>query len=214
MLGVLFVIEKLKGYDYTLMITPILLAGFGIVMIYSASMVVAVVEGLNSTYYLFKQLQWFIIALIGFIFCCLFPYKYYQNLIKTIVLISVVLLISVLLFGETVNKATRSIEIIGFNIQPSEFVKLTLIIYLASVYSKKQMYIRNFMQGVFPPLLLSFGMIFLIVIQPDIGTASIIILIISTIIISSGIRFKHLFLLLTLALGALSLILPRMITDT
>src|SRR5690625_6187907 len=58
-------IERMKDYDFTLIITPILLAAFGIVMIYSASMVAAVVEGLGSTYYLFKQLQWFIIGLIG-----------------------------------------------------------------------------------------------------------------------------------------------------
>src|SRR5690606_22328669 len=154
-------------------------------MIYSASMVSAVAEGLESTYYFYKQIQWFILALIGFVICCLFPYKYFQNLTELIIILSGVLLISVLLFGDTVNNATRSIDVLGFNIQPSEFVKLALIIYLASVYSKKQMYIKNFMQGVFPPLLLTIGMIGLIVMQPDIGTASIILLIVCTIIISS-----------------------------
>src|SRR5699024_392247 len=50
--------KRLKNYDVLLMITPILLAAFGVVMIYSASMVTAVADGLSSTYYLFKQLQW------------------------------------------------------------------------------------------------------------------------------------------------------------
>src|SRR5690625_3189662 len=206
---VLLVKEKLKDYDYTLIFTPLLLAGFGIVMIYSASMVAAVVEGLDSTYYLFRQLQWFVIAFIGFLFCCIFPYRHYQKLTKAIVLISVIALICVLFFGDTVNKATRSIDIIGVNIQPSEFVKLALIIYSASVYSKKQTYIENFFQGVFPPLLLTFVMVGLIVIQPDIGTATIILLIVSTIIISSGIRFKHLLLLITFSTTILLLILDR-----
>ncbi len=214
MLGVLLVKERIKGYDYTLIIAPVLLAGFGIVMIYSASMVAAIVEGLDSTYYLFKQLQWFVLALIGFIFCCIFPYKYYQKLTKMIILVSGILLIAVLLFGDTVNKATRSIEIIGFNIQPSEFVKLALIIYLASVYSKKQQYINNFKKGVLPPLFLTIVMVGLIVLQPDIGTASIILLIVATMIISSGVRMKHIFLLITFSGGLILILIPRMITET
>lgn len=214
MFGVVLVKEKLKGYDFTLFITPILLSGFGVVMVYSASMVTAVVDGLDSTYYFVKQLQWFVIALIGFVFSCLFSYKHYQKLIKLIILVSIGLLVCVLIFGDTVNKATRSIEIIGFNIQPSEFVKLALIIYLASVYSKKQNYIGDFFKGVFPPLLLTFIMVGLILLQPDIGTASIILLVVGTLIISSGIRFKHIVMLLSLSVLFLMLIIPRMITET
>src|SRR5690625_3768834 len=206
--------ELLRGYDYTLIITPILLASFGIVMIYSASMVSTVVDGLDSTYYLFRQLQWFVLGLIGFIFTCLFPYKKYQKMTFIIVIASFILLASVLLFGESVNRATRSISLLGFNIQPAEFVKLTLIIYLAAVYSKKQAYIDNLSKGVFPPLILSLLMVWLIIRQPDIGTAFIILFIISAIIISSGLRFKHMLLLGTVATGILMMIIPRLITDT
>lgn len=212
--GVFLVKEKLKGFDFTLIFTPLLLAGFGIVMIYSASMVSSVVEGLDSTYYLVRQLQWFVVACLGFLVCCVFPYKYYQNLTKLIILVSIILLIIVLMFGDNVNNATRSIDFIGFNIQPSEFVKLALIIYLASVYSKKQKYIENFFQGVFPPLLLTLLMVGLIVLQPDIGSATIILLIVSTIIISSGVRFKHILLLFTIGTTIIFLVLPSMITDT
>lgn len=214
MFGVVFVRNLLKGYDFTLLITPILLAGFGIVMIYSSSMVSAVVDGLDSTYYFIKQVQWFVLAMIAFIFCCIFPYKYYQNLTKLIVVISGLLLISVLLFGENVNNATRSIELFGFNIQPSEFVKLALIIYLASVYSKKQKYIGDFKRGIFPPLLLVACMVGLIILQPDIGTASIILFVVAAIMISSGIRFKHLMLLGATFIVVLLIIGPHMVTET
>jgi cell division protein FtsW len=207
-------IFKLKGYDYTLIITPILLAGFGIMMVYSASMVSTVVDGLDSTYYLFKQLQWFILGLIGFVFCAIFPYRHYQKLIIFMIVGSVALLIATLLVGDTVHNATRSIDILGFNIQPSEFIKLALIIYLAAVYSKKQEYIGHFLQGVLPPLLLTAVMVALIVIQPDIGTATIILLIVSTIIVSSGIHMKHLLFLGTIALAAVLLIAPRLVTET
>lgn len=206
--------DLLKGYDYTLLVSPLLLAGFGMMMIYSASMVTTTVAGLESTYYLFKQFQWFIFGLIGFIFCCLFPYQKYQKIILYLIVSSVFLLLAVLFFGDTVNRATRSIELFGFNIQPSEFIKLTLIMYLSSVYSKKQMYINNFAKGVLPPLILTLLMVFLIVLQPDIGTASIILLIMGTIVISAGIRIKHLVFLLSFCAAIVLLFLPFLITDT
>ena len=206
--------DKIKGYDYTLIVIPLLLAGFGIVMVYSASMVSAVVAGLESTYFLTKQAQWFVLGLIGFIFCCFFPYKAYQKLIVPIVIISILSLIAVLFFGETVNRATRSIDVFGFNIQPSEFVKLALIIYLASVYSKKQQYINDFSKAVLPPLILTCLIVALIVFQPDIGTASIIVFIASTIIVSSGIKFKHLLFLGMSATAILAMFLPHLVTET
>ena len=206
--------DKIKGYDYTLIVIPLLLAGFGIVMVYSASMVSAVVAGLESTYFLTKQAQWFVLGLIGFIFCCFFPYKAYQKLIVPIVIIRILSLIAVLFFGETVNRATRSIDVFGFNLQPSEFVKLALIIYLASVYSKKQQYINDFSKAVLPPLILTCLIVALIVFQPDIGTASIIVFIASTIIVSSGIKFKHLLFLGMSATAILAMFLPHLVTET
>src|SRR5699024_6670121 len=131
--------RALKKYDFTLMITPILLSAFGIVMIYSASMVTAVViDDLESTYYFSKQLNWFVFGFIFFMLVCFIPYKFYQKLIKPIILLSVLLLIAVLIFGETSHHATRSLSLTSFFIiQLSEFVKLVFILYLDSVYSNK-----------------------------------------------------------------------------
>lgn len=207
-------LQKLKNYDFTLIITPLLLSAFGIVMIYSASMVSAVVEGNDSTYYLFKQLQWFVLGIIGFIFCAVFPYKYYQKLVKIIILFSVLLLVTVLLFGESANNATRKLVLFGsFSIQPAEFVKIGLILYLASAYSKKQTYISDFMKGVLPPLILTGLLLGLIVLQPDIGTTGIIFLIACSIIFSSGIQFRHLSILIFISLTLLAITIPSMISD-
>lgn len=207
-------LQKLKGYDFTLIITPLLLAAFGMVMIYSASMVSAVVEGHESTYYLFKQLQWFVLGLIGFVFCSIFPYKHYQKFVKAIILLSIVLLIGVLIFGESANNATR--KLVFFNsisIQPAEFVKVGLILYLASAYSKKQSYINDFGKGVLPPLVLTGFILGLIILQPDIGTTGIILLIACSIIFSAGIKFRHLSILIFISLVTLAIAIPSMITD-
>lgn len=207
-------IRKLKDYDFTLLITPLILTGFGIVMIYSASMVLAVVvEDRESNYYLIKQLQWFSIGFVGFIFCTFFPFRNYQKLIKIIILGIILLLIAVRIFGYDAGNAKSWINIGPLNLQPSEFAKLGIIMYLASVYSKKQAYIDNFNRGVLPPLILTAIILALIVAQPDIGTASIIFLIACTVIFSSGIRFKHLFLLVAIGLLLVAIAIPNMITD-
>ena len=206
-------LQKLKNYDFTLIITPLLLSAFGIVMIYSASMVSAVVEGNESTYYLFKQLQWFVLGIIGFIVCSVFPYKYYQKLVKIIILLSVILLVAVLLFGDSANNATRKLVFGPISIQPAEFVKIGLILYLASAYSKKQTYINDFVKGVLPPLVLTGVLIGLIVLQPDIGTTGIIFLIACSIIFSSGIHLRHLSILIFISLVLLAIAIPSMITD-
>lgn len=206
--------QRLKDYDFTLMITPILLAAFGMVMIYSSSMVIAVVGGHESTFYLFKQMRWFVLGLIGFAVCSVFPYKKYHKIVKFIILITGALLVAVLIFGVTVNNAKSWFVIGPVSFQPAEIAKLAVILYLASVYSKKQEYIRDFTQGVLPPLIITGGILALVVAEPDIGTSSIIAMIAATIIISSGIRFRHIFLLVLVGVLFLSLVIPQMVTDT
>ncbi|HLQ95400.1 MAG TPA: FtsW/RodA/SpoVE family cell cycle protein [Pseudogracilibacillus sp.] len=203
-----------KGYDYTLILVPIFLSAFGLLMIYSASMVSTTLDGLDSTYYLFKQLKWFVLGIIGFVFCCIFPYQNYKRVVKPMILLSIGLLLFTIFFGDTVNRATRSVDIFGFNIQPSEFVKLFLIIYLAAIYSKKQKYIGNFLYGALPPLVMTIVMVGLIVLQPDLGTAVIILLIVSTIILSSGIKMKHILFLFSCCLLILLVLIPKLITDS
>jgi len=206
-------LKKLKYYDFTLIITPILLTAFGLLMVYSSSMVIAVVEGKESTYYFIKQLQWFSLGIIGFVFFSIFPYKHYQRLIKLIIFLTLCLLIGVLFFGTTINNAKSWFSIGSVSIQPAEFTKLGLILYLASVYSKKQTYINDFNKGVLPPLIVTVIIVSLIILQPDIGTAAIILAIASAIILSSGIRLRHIFLLVSVAVVLIAIAIPQMITD-
>ncbi|GGH72223.1 putative lipid II flippase FtsW [Compostibacillus humi] len=206
-------IDRIKYYDFTLMITPLLLCGFGLIMIYSASMVTAVMEGYDSNHYLIRQLMWFALGLIGFAFTSVFPYRYYQKLMKIIILTILILLAGLFVFGTEVNMA-KSWYIFGpLSMQPSEFAKLGLIMYLASVYSNKQSYLDEFNRGVLPPLIMTGLIIGMIVLQPDIGTAAIIFLIACSVIFSSGIRFKHLFFLFSIGVLVLLAFLPFMKTE-
>lgn len=183
--------EKLKGYDFILMFTPILLAGFGVIMIYSASMVSATVEGLGSTYYLKRQLMWFFISLFVFFVAALFPYQKYRRYIKIFILISFLALLFTLFFGRNINNAVRSVSILGITLQPAEFVKISIIMYVAYIYSRKQDVISSFQKGVVKPIVVFGGLALLILLQPDLGTTSVIVAVVFMMMLSAGVRFKH-----------------------
>ncbi|WLV25649.1 FtsW/RodA/SpoVE family cell cycle protein [Aciduricibacillus chroicocephali] len=206
-------IRKLKEFDFILVFAPLLLAAFGMVMIYSSSMVTSIVEGQASTYYLMKQLQWFILGLAGMIFTSFFPYRNYQKMMKMLMLVVIVLLAGVLIFGETRNNARSWYSFGPVSLQPAEFAKLGLILYLSYIYSKKQAYIDQFAKAVVPPLVFMVFILLFIVAQPDLGTAAIILLIACTVIFSSGIRIRHLAFLGTVIGILLAVAIPFMVTD-
>ncbi|PBB05282.1 MULTISPECIES: putative lipid II flippase FtsW [Salimicrobium] len=203
-----------KSLDFTLMFAPLVLIGFGTVMIYSASMVDAPVKfEVEPNHFLLKQLQWAVIGLAVFLVAAFIPYRQYRRFVKLTVLIMVLSLVGVFIFGETRNNATSWYVFGGFSVQPAEFVKVGLVLYLASVYAKKQPYIDNFTQGVLPPLYLTSLLLGLIIMQPDIGTAAVIAMIAASVVISSGIRMKHVMILVSGIVLVTVLASQQMITD-
>ncbi len=205
--------KKLKSYDFTLLFAPLALVAFGTVMIYSASMVYAPVRyGVSSDFFLIKQLQWVVIGLILMVFVSIVPYRHWQRLAKLSVLLMVILLAGLFLFGENINNATSWYDLKFMKFQPSEFVKIGLIIYLSAVYAKKQQYIGNFNKAVLPPLILTSFILGLIVLQPDIGSAAVIGFIASIIIMCSGIRWKHILLLVTVTVAIVVIGGSQMVT--
>lgn len=112
--------------------------------------------------------------------------------------------------GKVAGNALSWIEVGARSIQPSELAKLSVIIYLSAVYANKQSYINEFNRGVLPPLLFLVMVFFLIAVQPDFGTAGIIMLIAASIIMSSGMNFKNilkLVMIVVILLVPVSLIL-------
>lgn len=190
--------NKLLSYDYLLIFTPILLSLFGVVMIYSSSMVWAVMEHDGSPDLFFKrQLKWFFLSILAFFIFLNIPYRFYLRFRKLIFFGSPLILLLVLVSGRTAGNAQSWLSIGSIGFQPSEFVKLGLIIYLAGVFSKKQAYIDRFWPAFGPPLIFT-GLIFvLIFVQPDLGTGVLILFIAFVITVCAGLRMKH-FLFLSL----------------
>src|SRR5690606_37111448 len=169
--------RRLKSFDYSLLIVYVLLSIFGLIMVYSASMITSIqIYEVESNFFFKRQLMFLMLSYVMCIVAAILPYKKYKNNIFLMVMIFMMfaLLIGLFLRGQTVNNATSWISIMGVSFQPAEFVKLALIIYLAAVYSKKQPYINDFNKGVVPPVVILCLFCFLIVLQPDVGTAAII----------------------------------------
>ncbi|RDU38442.1 cell division protein FtsW [Neobacillus piezotolerans] len=197
----------LKSYDYSLIAVIAVLSIFGLVMVYSASMAFAVQRyGVAPDHFFQKQKLFLIGAAVIFSFFAFFPYKIMRStrLLAPMVMMSLLGLGGILIFGKVAGNAQSWYQVGGVSIQPSEFAKLAVIIYLSAVYAKKQSYINEFNKGVVPPLLYLVFVCALIMIQPDYGTAGIIILIAMAIILSSGMNWKNIFKLI--GIGALALI--------
>lgn len=195
--------KMLRNYDYTLIISVLLLCIFGLIMIYSASIVVS--DDFSSSHFFIRQLIWVVVGFLLFGFFMVFPYKAYKKFVVPILLISVVSLILVLFIGVEINYAKSWFDIGGFNLQPAEFVKLSMIIYLASVFSKKQGYISDFKKGVAPPLIVILIISFLIYKQPDFGTMMIIGATSGVMVFCSGMRWKHIIALMVTGISGVLL---------
>lgn len=197
-------------YDYSIVVTVLLLGLFGVIMVYSASMVIAVThyEYDNANFFFVKQRMWFIVSSIAFLVTMILPYRIYYKLFKIIAMGSIAMLILVFMVGHTANNAQSWIAIGGFRLQPGEFVKIGVIIYLAAIFSKKQKYIDNFGTAVLPPLIFTIIIFLLVFAQPDLGTAVLIAMIAVIMTFSSGMNMKNVLKLLGLGALALAVLIP------
>lgn len=145
----------LKSYDYAFIAVFIVLCLFGLIMIYSASWSLAIGKGLPADYFYARQVKNFIISFIFFILFALLPFKFYQNnkVLMLIVFGSIGVLLLIFLVGKTVNNANSWLVLGPRSLQPGEFAKLAVIIYMSAIYAKKQSYIDDFNRGVLPPIL-------------------------------------------------------------
>jgi cell division protein FtsW len=196
-------------YDYSIIIVVLLLSLFGLVMVYSSSMVVAVSRyDYEPNFFFNKQKTSLILASISFVVTMIIPYRLYFKLFKIIAFGSILLLSLVFVVGKTAGNAQSWISLGLYSLQPGEFVKLGVIIYLAAIFSKKQTYINNFATAVLPPLIFTVLIFALVFFQPDLGTAVLIAMIAVVMTFSSGMNILNIGKLLLLGGGLLGLLVP------
>lgn len=197
---------KNKRMDLVLFITVLILILFGLVMIYSASSVWAEYKFHDSFKYV-KQQALFIAIGIGLLLTVgRIDYRLYYKKTNLILGVCLLLLVLVLIPGiGTVRNGSQSWFGIGsFGVQPSEFAKLGLIIFVAKYLSKNEKELRSIKKGVLPILGVLFLIFGLIMLQPDFGTGMIIVVSILAMMFVAGVNFK--FFLVLGGLGVFGII--------
>jgi len=182
-----------KDAKIVLLVMSILLM-IGIVMIYSSSAVYAHEKYGSSMYFAMKHLAYLAVGLVAAILCMTVPVRRIAASARWIMLLSVILLIAVLIpgIGKETGGARRWIRFFWIGFQPSEMVKLALILYLADLTSRKRYLMQNFRYGFFPPLFIIGLTGGLILLEPDMGTFVSVTFIGLLILFVAGARLKHL----------------------
>lgn len=181
-----------KKYDKLLLIAVILICIFGIIMIYSASSIWAEYKYNDPFKFVKAQSIFFIIGLLFIFILSKFNIDILYKKANLILLICFILLVLVLIPGiGTIRNGSRSWFGIGsLGIQPSEFAKIGLIIFVAKYLANNQKNVKDIKKGVLP-ILLVIGVFFaLIMFEPDFGTAMVIVLTLIVMIFISGVKLS------------------------
>ena len=201
--------NKFAKMDKPLLILTILLCSMGLIMVFSSSMAAAILRyNKEPTYFFIRQLIFLGVAFFGGIIILQIPTKYYKTLSYFFVIGIIVVLTLLLFYGKLTNHAQSWFYIpgTGIAIQPSEFAKSAIIIFMAVFYN---ILIKRKVTNVylyFIPLFIVGIIALLILMQPDFGSAAILVAIAFCIFISVPIAKSNLpKIMLILGIGAIIL---------
>ncbi len=195
------------NFDWWLFAIVVMLLGLGLIMVLSASGVVA--ERLNGDKYYFFKRQLLFVALGGMALwmTAMMPRPWLHKLQYPALFTCFLLLaLTATPLAPTINGAQRWIPVGPFSLQPMEFVKIALVMYLAYFMSSKQNLIKTFSRGVIPPFAVTGLFCILLLMQPDFGSAVILTAILFFMCVAGGTRFIYLFIAVGMAVaGAVAL---------
>lgn len=183
--------------DKWLFLTVLILMFFGLLMIYSSSYIWAEYKFNNSFHYTINQGFFIFIGIILMIIISRINYQVYYKYSNILLLTAFILLILVLIPGiGSVRNGSRSWFGIGsFGVQPSEFAKLSLIIFTSKYLEKSNKFMKDYKKGVIPILLVLFTFFGLIMLEPDFGTGMIIVVSIIALLFIAGVNMKFFLIL-------------------
>jgi cell division protein FtsW len=167
------------------------LLGFGLVMVWSASSALAQERHGSPYYFLLKQVAWGVLGLAGMVAALRLDYRTLRRpaVVYSLLIASTVLLIGVL-FLSPVNETHRWIRMGALSFQPAELAKLSMVLFLAYHVERRAERV-NELVTLFPALLLLGWFGFLILIQPDLGTAFCLVLTGAVMLYVAGVRLKY-----------------------
>ena len=187
--------------DRSLLIVVGLLLAFGLVMVYSSSAVLAMRRYGDSAYFFKKQVVWAIMGCSAMFFCSCFDYRLWRRIALPLVAAVGVSLFLVLIprLGVEINGSRRWLGIGPFGVQPAEFAKLAVLIYIAHVLSREREIPAEIPAGLVPALVVLFVMVVLIYPEPDFGTAVSVAVVGASLLFIGGLPWRYFSTLLLLA---------------
>jgi len=171
---------------------------FGTLLVYDASSVYSWFNFSDAMYFFKKQLLFIAFGFVLMLLILRLNIDYLRKHSKFLLLLGIILLILVFLFGQKVAGARRWLRFFGFGLQPSEFMKIIFLLYLADYFARKRNLMRDFVRGILPVLTVTGIVTFLIFLEPDFGNAIFLGIILFIFLFISKIPRKY-FIFLTLA---------------
>ena len=200
--------SKIQYLDYWLLLPYVILCAFGALMVYSASSDLMSIRGMKPDAYFTKQLVFialgFVLMMITyFLKLSVLKNRTFLKAMTTVVFLALIYLLLLSRFrpSAAINGATAWIQLGPLTIQPSEFAKLLIVIYLANMLSRKENELADgFVDNLklfFSPVVLVAGIILLVFIQPDLGGASILAAVMVVMFFGTGMSYWNGFSLIT-----------------
>lgn len=189
--------KVLRYLDKPLLIVTVLLFIIGLIMVFSSSNVTAYMSYAVSPYnYFIKQGIFLFVGLVLFLVMIRFNTKFYGMFSWLILIALSASLVILLVYGKATNNAVSWFDFGPFSFQPSEFIKVVFIIWMARFYEVKEKKLNTYTNCLFPPVVAG-GIALLIMLQPDLGTTIIFGVIVFTLFmaapLSKVIKAKTLF---------------------
>ncbi|MCX7679867.1 MAG: putative lipid II flippase FtsW [Spirochaetes bacterium] len=194
--------RRISEPDFLLFLVVFTLAGIGLAMSYSASAAYAQRVFHDSFYFLKRQLVWCVLGFVALYALQVVDYRLLAKYTKLMLFFSIIALLLVFVpgIGKSVKGSSRWLGSGAFAMQPAEFVKVFLVIYLAKVFSIEHETVAGNVMRLLVPMLISAIVFVLILLQPDFSNAMIVLLIAVLMLFFSGFPFIYL-----LTLGVLSI---------
>ncbi len=172
------------NFDWILLLTVCSLAGVGIINLYSAT----ANWQMNATPIYMKQIIWLAGGMLLVMLICCFDYRHLEHFAIHGYIITIGMLLFVLLLGKTSMGATRWINLGFFNLQPSEVIKIVMILLLARIFGRSAQPEGYCLGELWRPALLLLLPVALILKQPDLGTALMLVFISASMLVFAGLQ--------------------------
>jgi cell division protein FtsW len=177
--------------DKVVIVAVTLLILFGLIMVYSSTMILAKEKFDDSFYFLKRQIVWLVIGLIlaAVISSLRYPLYLSRNVVFAFLILTIAGLVMVFFMGK-INNSYRWIRLLGFSLQPSEFAKIAAVLYLSYALSRKTSDVNDIRKLMF--LLLPFFIVEILVLkEPDVGNFSLIFIIGVVMLFTAGLKVRY-----------------------